>query len=363
VFDLRGHGESQSARITLGHHEQRDLAAALDFVAAQPGVDPDRIGGLGFSMGGAALTLTAATDERLRAVVIEAAFASLEDVIDDKAGLLGPLTQIPARWAIKHEGVDIDSVRPVDALCNISPRPVFLIHGGADDTVPPGSQQRMFDAVCEPADTWLIPAAAHQNYTEVVPDEYAARLLDFFERSLSPLPTALPFFIIAGSNALKVRQIMPIELVSGDLFVNRFKAQAFVHGCNCQGSMGAGIAKRFKELYPAMFEEYRRRCKTEPREFNLGDSFLWQDDSGPWVFNLGTQEQYWHGRATYKAIETALNRMKQQAVDHHIESIAIPRIGTGYGGLSWNKVRGIIETVFEDWSGTLYIYEEYVADQ
>jgi O-acetyl-ADP-ribose deacetylase (regulator of RNase III) len=35
---------------------------------------------------------------------------------------------------------------------------------------------------------------------------------------------------------------MPIEFITGDLFVNRFQAQALAHGCNCQGSMGAGIA-------------------------------------------------------------------------------------------------------------------------
>jgi O-acetyl-ADP-ribose deacetylase (regulator of RNase III) len=35
---------------------------------------------------------------------------------------------------------------------------------------------------------------------------------------------------------------MPIEFVIGDLFVNRFQAQALAHGCNCQGAMGAGIA-------------------------------------------------------------------------------------------------------------------------
>jgi hypothetical protein len=38
------------------------------------------------------------------------------------------------------------------------------------------------------------------------------------------------------------------------------------------------------------------------------------------------------------------------------------RIGSGYGGLSWRKVRAIIERVFTDWPGTLIVYEEYVAE-
>ena len=152
---------------------------------------------------------------------------------------------------------------------------------------------------------------------------------------------------------------MAIEYVSGDLFVNRYQAQALAHGCNCQGSMGAGIAKGFRERYPEMYEEYRRRCKAEPRQFNLGDSFLWKETDKPWVFNLGTQERYWHARASYEAIETALETMRQQADEEGVHDIAVPRIGVGYGGLSWKKVKVIIERVFDSWTGTLYVYEEY----
>lgn len=153
---------------------------------------------------------------------------------------------------------------------------------------------------------------------------------------------------------------MPIQFVSGDLFDNTHNVQAFGHGCNCQGSMGAGVAKTFRARYPAMFEEYRRRCKAVPRQFNLGDCWLWKSEVRPAVFNLGTQEGYWRSRASYEAIETALRRMREQADREGITRIAIPRIGIGYGGLSWKKVRAIVESVFGDWSGMLVVYEAYV---
>jgi O-acetyl-ADP-ribose deacetylase (regulator of RNase III) len=155
---------------------------------------------------------------------------------------------------------------------------------------------------------------------------------------------------------------MPIEFVSGDLFANRFKVQALAHGCNCQGSMGAGIAIGFRDRYPAMHAEYRRRCKAKPRRLNLGDAWLWKEDGLPWVFNLGTQEGVWRARASYQAIEAALQSMQKQADQEDISSIAIPRIGAGYGGLSWKKVRAIIEKIFADWPGTLYVYEEYAPE-
>src|SRR3954470_1121570 len=150
---------------------------------------------------------------------------------------------------------------------------------------------------------------------------------------------------------------VPIQFVSGDLFANRYEAQALAHGCNCQGSMGAGIATGFRDRYPDMYEEYRRRCKATPREFDLGDAWLWKADDKPWVFNLGTQEGVWRARASYEAIEAALKCMRQQADREGVTSIAIPRIGVGYGGLSWRKVRAIVEKTFADWPGTLHVYE------
>ena len=92
---------------------------------------------------------------------------------------------------------------------------------------------------------------------------------------------------------------MPIEYTTGDLFANRHGVKAWAHGCNCQGSMGAGIAVGFKQRFPQMFEQYRQKCKANPRQFNLGDAWLWQETGQPAVFNLGTQEGVWRARASY----------------------------------------------------------------
>jgi O-acetyl-ADP-ribose deacetylase (regulator of RNase III) len=156
---------------------------------------------------------------------------------------------------------------------------------------------------------------------------------------------------------------MPIEYVSGDLFQNKYAVQAFAHGCNCQGSMGAGIAVTFRQRYPDMYTQYRALCKAEPRQFNLGDVFLWKAVEQPWVFNLGTQEGIWRARASYEAIEQALGKMRTLADAEGVTSIGIPRIGVGYGGLSWKKVRVLIEQVFGDWPGRLVVYEQFQPDE
>jgi len=151
---------------------------------------------------------------------------------------------------------------------------------------------------------------------------------------------------------------VPVHIVGGDLFVNRFHAEGLAHGCNCAGSMNAGVAVGFRERYPAMFEEYRRRCRARPAEFGLGDVFFWREDGKPAVFNLGTQARLGFG-ATYAAVEAALRATRARADAEGVASVAMPRVAAGYGGLSWKKVRALVEAVFADWPGEVYVYEEF----
>jgi hypothetical protein len=78
-----------------------------------------------------------------------------------------------------------------------------------------------------------------------------------------------------------------------------------------------------------MYEDFRRRCKSEPKQFNMGDCWLWKADDQPWVVNLGTKQHFWWGRASCEAIERALRSMRQQAHAEGLSTIAMPRIGVG----------------------------------
>lgn len=153
---------------------------------------------------------------------------------------------------------------------------------------------------------------------------------------------------------------MPIHWVRGNLFANEFGAEALGHGCNCKGVMGAGIAVGFKERYPEMYEEYRRRCLASPSEFELGSVFFWRSESQPGVFNLATQLK--PGKhAELHAVEQSLCQMGIMAEQLGIRSIAIPKIGCNLGGLQWEIVREIVTRVFGTWQGDLFVYTEYEA--
>lgn len=185
LFDWRAHGESDGDMVTFGLNEVRDLDAAVDTVAARPDVDRERIGVIGFSMGGATAALSAPRDARIKAVVIEGAYAVFGDTARSRFGglpLAGPMT---TWWGEVITGIDADAIRPVDALCAISPRPVLLIYGTLEDSaLAPGSAQQMFDAACDPKELWMVEGAGHGGYPYVVPDEYEQRIVSFFEGAL-----------------------------------------------------------------------------------------------------------------------------------------------------------------------------------
>ena len=174
---------------TLGAAERFDLIAAVDYLESRPDVDPERIGVYGASLGGATAILGAGLDERLRAVAAEGAFSDGDSVIASSferyIGLpafpFGPVTKRVAEW---RAGEHLDDARPVDAIARITDRPVLLIHGVDDDSVPPDHTERNLAAGGDNIDVWWVPGARHFDAHIVVRDEYADRIVTFFEESL-----------------------------------------------------------------------------------------------------------------------------------------------------------------------------------
>jgi O-acetyl-ADP-ribose deacetylase (regulator of RNase III) len=151
---------------------------------------------------------------------------------------------------------------------------------------------------------------------------------------------------------------MSIEFKSGDIFATP-GVSAFAHGCNCTGVMGKGIAVAFKLRWPEMFELYRTKCKTG--DFRLGDVFCWKE-SGNIVFNLGTQ-QSWQTNAELWAIESALRKMLIKAEAEHVDTIVMPRIGAGLGGLDWHLVKSRIADIGAETKVRLIVCETFVEGQ
>ena len=126
-----------------------------------------------------------------------------------------------------------------------------------------------------------------------------------------------------------------LRFTGGDLFAS--PAQTLVNPVNTEGVMGAGLALAFRRRYPAMFDDYRRRCAAG---FALGDLHLWR---GPdrWVLQFPTKDT-WRRPSTLEAIDSGLRRFRSDFAALGITSAAFPALGCGCGSLSWEAVRPLL---------------------
>ena len=190
LYDSRAAGESDGDMCSWGDREQRDVAAALDYVTARPDVDRDRVALLGFSIGGSTVALAAANDPRARAVILYATWSSLEDEMKHRAKF-GPLSWGPALLRLRRSGVHVDDVDPIDRIVAIHPRPLLMIAGTDDGDTPLPVMERVFAAAGDPKELWIVQGAGHGTYYETAPAEYESRVIGFLDHALAKSEGAL----------------------------------------------------------------------------------------------------------------------------------------------------------------------------
>ncbi|MGA8597256.1 MAG: alpha/beta hydrolase [Bryobacteraceae bacterium] len=189
TFNARARSDSGGEYVTLGVLEQIDLDSVVKYAAHRTDVDPEKIGVLGISMGGATAILTAARDRQIRAVVDDCGFSDAPSVIAASFEHFIHLPAIPFApvtiWIASHRaGIDVNAVRPDEVIGQISPRPILIIHGLADYVVPVANSERNFKAAGEPKELWLVPGARHGEAHTVAKAEYEKKVVDFFENAL-----------------------------------------------------------------------------------------------------------------------------------------------------------------------------------
>lgn len=140
---------------SLEHSGIQELKAAMDFLSTQPGVDANRLGAIGFCMGGSLAIAWSCTDDRLKAI---APFYSMNP-------------------------------RPLEAVKRACP--VVGSYPGRDITTPAG--KKLEEALTEaniPNDIKIYPGAAHSffnagsNHNPQAAEDAWKRVLGFFSQHL-----------------------------------------------------------------------------------------------------------------------------------------------------------------------------------
>jgi len=139
---------------------------------------------------------------------------------------------------------------------------------------------------------------------------------------------------------------MTIKLTTGDLLKER--VDAIVNTVNTVGVMGKGIALQFKRKWPANTQAYEAACKRG--EVVPGKMFVF-DNGGlvepKFIINFPTK-RHWRQPSQMSDIDAGLVDLIARIKDLNIQSIAIPPLGCGNGGLDWIDVRPRIEAAFKE---------------
>ncbi|NLN34146.1 MAG: macro domain-containing protein [Flavobacteriaceae bacterium] len=147
-----------------------------------------------------------------------------------------------------------------------------------------------------------------------------------------------------------------IKYVEGNLLES--DAQALVNTVNTVGVMGKGIALQFKNAFPSNYKIYRKACGNE--EVGVGKLLITIEEnliSGKKIIINFPTKTDWRKPSEYSYIENGLIELRKFIIDNSIESVAIPPLGAGNGGLDWQKVKTLIEKYLSDLNASILVYQ------
>ena len=132
-----------------------------------------------------------------------------------------------------------------------------------------------------------------------------------------------------------------IEYKTGDLLAE--KADALVNAVNCVGIMGAGIALQFRKAWSENYRAYTLACRNGHLQTGRMFTFETCQLAPPrYIINFPTK-RHWRSSSRLEDIDAGLAALVMEIRRLGLDSIAVPPLGAGLGGLPWNDVRARIE--------------------
>src|ERR1700693_2717281 len=187
LYSYRGMPGSDRAPITFGIKEVLELQATIAF--ARKRIPNAKIGLLGYSMGAVVSMLGAAGEPGVQALVLDSPSSDLRSSLIENVRRASKLPGSPFVWLAgvmffmrtRHR---ISECRPRDVLSALEPRPLFFVHGGADDITSVNHSRRLYDAYRGPREIWIVQGAPHTGAYFADRPLYVERVAGFFARHL-----------------------------------------------------------------------------------------------------------------------------------------------------------------------------------
>ena len=190
LFDFQAHGESTGGRITFGHLEALDAAAAVAF--ARNRLPGEKIGAIGMSLGGAA-ALLGPSPLPVDALVLEAVYPNIGAAVENRLRValgvpLGSLAAVPLARLFELTmapviGVAPAELRPIDHVADIV-APVLIASGTRDTRTTTHETIAIFNRAPGPKSLWLVEGAGHVDLERYTPQGYRDHVIAFLVNRL-----------------------------------------------------------------------------------------------------------------------------------------------------------------------------------
>jgi uncharacterized protein len=192
LLHFRGHGGSDSANISYGFNERKDVKAAVDYLRSTYPKAPLEIGIDGVSMGAAAAAFAVAFESvRPDWVILESCYDNISHALANRlkkrlAGILVPAIAIPLEFVGKHVfGLPLEELNPTKALGKID-CPVLVLAGDAELVLTESEVKALYRHIPEPKRLEFFPGATHQDLLVHDPRRFI-RTVNRFLHDFSPL--------------------------------------------------------------------------------------------------------------------------------------------------------------------------------
>jgi len=207
LLHFRGHGSSDSARISYGYNERKDVKAGIDFIRSLHPGQPVEIGIDGISMGAAAAAYAVAYESiNPDWVILESCYDNIRRALMNRLelhffSLFVPLIAWPLEFVAQHlfrlRVEDLDAAKALEKIrC-----PVLLLAGDSEKVLKTADVEYIYGCIPEPKRLVFFPGAAHEDLLIHDPRRFVKAvggfLRDFSPMQSAPTETAASRFEIA----------------------------------------------------------------------------------------------------------------------------------------------------------------------
>lgn len=187
-FDLRNHGESADAPpVTFGLYEADDLLGALDYLGQRSDVAQDRIGVVGFSMGGNALLYALPHSGQIKAAAAIQPTSAGIFATGYAYDLLGPLSKLVLPLTVLFYramgGLPFRAIEPIFAAASAGATPILFVQGIGDRWGSVDNVAQMVAATPNAVPPVYVESQnRYDGYQHVV--DHPELLIDFFQQHM-----------------------------------------------------------------------------------------------------------------------------------------------------------------------------------